>query len=277
MHWILSKEPTTEDSPVVLIQELFQSKDFLDAECKESFLREKLSMSPEQIIQTAWTTIGQRENTLWAKVRKLRFTASNFGQIVTAVRKNRLNMSLKKRLLSAYNLEKRAPIQWGLAHEKTAIQEYCKVFEVNVLETGIWLHESGLLGASPDGFVQGNPKNITERAHQQEKNSTLLSPDIVEVKCPFSARSMTIKEACSNVKDFFLDCNPSDNSLHLRTQHDYWHQIQGQLYLTGTQCCDLVVWTQADIQVVCIEKDASWSSNILNMIEFYYKVFLPSL
>ncbi|XP_065944621.1 uncharacterized protein [Magallana gigas] len=277
MHWILSKEPTTEDSPVVLIQELFQSKDFLDAECKESFLREKLSMSPEQIIQTAWTTIGQRENTLWAKVRKLRFTASNFGQIVTAVRKNRLNMSLKKRLLSAYNLEKRAPIQWGLAHEKTAIQEYCKVFEVNVLETGIWLHESGLLGASPDGFVQGNPKNITERVYQQEKNSTLLSPDIVEVKCPFSARSMTIKEACSNVKDFFLDCNPSDNSLHLRTQHDYWHQIQGQLYLTGTQCCDLVVWTQADIQVVRIEKDASWSSNILNMIEFYYKVFLPSL
>lgn len=86
MHWILSKEPTTEDSPVVLIQELFQSKDFLDAECKESFLREKLSMSPEQIIQTAWTTIGQRENTLWAKVRKLRFTASNFGQIVTAVK-----------------------------------------------------------------------------------------------------------------------------------------------------------------------------------------------
>lgn len=46
-------------------------------------------MSPEKIIQTAWTTIGQRENTLWAKVRKLRFTASNFGQIVTAVRKNR--------------------------------------------------------------------------------------------------------------------------------------------------------------------------------------------
>eukprot|EP00105_Crassostrea_gigas_P019439 XP_011437926.1 PREDICTED: uncharacterized protein LOC105335642 [Crassostrea gigas] len=191
--------------------------------------------------------------------------------------KKQVKHVLEKRLLSAYNLEKRAPIQWGLTHEKTAIQEYCKVFEVNVLQTGIWLHESGVLGASPDGFVQGNPKNITERVHQQEKNSTLLSPDIVEVKCQFSARSMTIKEACSNVKDFFLDSNPSDNSLHLRTQHDYWHQIQGQLYLTGSQCCDLVVWTQADIQVVRIEKDASWSSNILNMIKFYYKVFLPSL
>lgn len=45
-------------------------------------------------------------------------------------------MSLKKRLLSAYNSEKRAPIQLGFAHEKTAIQEYWKLFEVNVLETG---------------------------------------------------------------------------------------------------------------------------------------------
>ncbi|XP_061174798.1 uncharacterized protein LOC133183939 [Saccostrea echinata] len=244
---------------------------------KQPGYRGKLTMSPEKVIQTAWITIGQRENIMWAKVRKLRFTASNFGQIVTAIRKNRLNVSLKKRLLSAYNLEKRAPIQWGLAHEKTAIQEYCKLFEVNVLETGIWLHESGVLGASPDGFVQGSPKDITERVHQQENKSTLVSPDIVEVKCPFSARSMTIKEACSNVKDFFLDCNPSDSSLHLRTKHDYWHQIQGQLYLTGTQCCDLVVWTQTDIQVVRIEKDVSWSPNISSMIEFYYKVFLPSL
>lgn len=45
-------------------------------------------------------------------------------------------MSLKNTLLSAYNLEKRAPIQWGITHEKTAIQEYCKLFDVNVLETG---------------------------------------------------------------------------------------------------------------------------------------------
>lgn len=45
-------------------------------------------------------------------------------------------MSLKKRLLSAYTSEKRPPIQWGFAHEKTAIQEYCTLFEVNVLETG---------------------------------------------------------------------------------------------------------------------------------------------
>lgn len=47
-------------------------------------------MSHEKVIKTAWTTIGQRENTLWTKVRKLRFTASNFGQIVKAFRKKRV-------------------------------------------------------------------------------------------------------------------------------------------------------------------------------------------
>ena len=27
---------------------------------------------------------------------------------------------------------------------------------------------------------------------------------IIEVKCPFSAREMSIKDACANLKDFFL-------------------------------------------------------------------------
>ena len=36
-----------------------------------------------------------------------------------------LTMTLKKRLLSSYNLEKIAPIQWGIHHEETALQRYC--------------------------------------------------------------------------------------------------------------------------------------------------------
>lgn len=47
---------------------------------------------------------GQRENSLLAAVRKLQFTASNFGQIIGAIRRKRLTESLKKQILSAYNL-----------------------------------------------------------------------------------------------------------------------------------------------------------------------------
>lgn len=39
----------------------------------------------------------------------------------------RITPSLKKRLLSAYNLDKVAAIQWGVIHEAKAIEEYCKL------------------------------------------------------------------------------------------------------------------------------------------------------
>lgn len=48
----------------------------------------------------------------------------------------RLTESLKKRILSAYNLERKAPIQWGITHEKVGVAEYCKAGAVTVLQTG---------------------------------------------------------------------------------------------------------------------------------------------
>lgn len=101
---------------------------------------------------------------MWATIRKLRFTASNFGQIIRAAKRNRLTESLKKRILSAYNLERRAPIQWGITHERVGVNEFCKASGVTVL------------------------------------------PKVNDV-----------------------------GGLFLKRTHDYWHQIQGQLFLTGTE------------------------------------------
>lgn len=71
---------------------------------------------------------------------------------------------------------------------------------------GIWLHESGVLWASPEyGFVQGDPITCNMNVHLQSKLTA--SPAILEVKCPFSAREMSIKDACANLKDFFLECD----------------------------------------------------------------------
>lgn len=41
--------------------------------------------------------------------------------------------------MSAYNLEKRAPIQWGITHEPIAIEQYCKTVGVTVIPTGKYL------------------------------------------------------------------------------------------------------------------------------------------
>ena len=75
----------------------------------------------------------------------------------------------------------------------------------------------------------------------------------------------------------FISETSSHGGLRLKECHNYWHQIQGQLHLTDTQCCDLIVWTQKDMQIIRIVKDDSWAVNIPLMIDFYFKKFLPTL
>jgi YqaJ-like viral recombinase domain len=59
-------------------------------------------------------------------------------------------------------------IQWGIAHERDAIQEYETTKNVKVSEAGIFLHKNGYLGASPDGLISVDK--------------------ILEIKCPFKVR-----------------------------------------------------------------------------------------
>lgn len=67
--------------------------------------RDKLVISWEYIIMTAWMTKSQRENSLWAAVRKLRITASTFGKVIGAIRGNRNSLiSIYIEFLNHYNL-----------------------------------------------------------------------------------------------------------------------------------------------------------------------------
>ena len=65
-------------------------------------------------------------------------------------------------------------------------------------------------------------------------------------------------------------------SFKLKENHNYWHQIQGQLHVTGKEACDLVVWTKKDTAIIRIGKDASWLPNMHKMIDFYFNSFIPS-
>ena len=89
LHWIMAEEPQTPDVPVPLLDDLMIHPDYLGAEDPRTWLRRQLLVSHEKVNQTAAATIGQRENALWAAVRKLRFTASNFGHILSAFDKKK--------------------------------------------------------------------------------------------------------------------------------------------------------------------------------------------
>ena len=87
------------------------------------------------------------------------------------------SQSLMKTLLGGYDPSGVHAVQWGQMHEDIAIALYEKENMVEVEKTGIWLSTSGKLGASPDGFIR--------------------TDTIIEVKCPYSARSTTLADLAS--------------------------------------------------------------------------------
>lgn len=44
-------------------------------------------------------------------------------------------------------------VQWGVNNETEALKAFTKLTGKTVLETGIWLDASGIIGTSPDGLV----------------------------------------------------------------------------------------------------------------------------
>jgi len=147
-------------------------------------------------------------------------------------------------------------VQWGTEMESTALRLFKEHKQLAVQPTGLWLHPSGIIGASPDGLIP-------------EMNAT------VEVKCPYSVRDCTVAEACKR-KDF---CLRSDESglISLRENHQYMDQIQGQMYLSGTTTCFFVLYTTKELCIVDVTKDESWAVNIDSLINFYVEHMLPHI
>ena len=84
-QWLLSPEPSrTMDSDIILVENLIISQDYTESSCPMTWLRRALVMNQDHVRHIAELTCGQRDNPLWACVRKLRFTASNFGPLLKA-------------------------------------------------------------------------------------------------------------------------------------------------------------------------------------------------
>ena len=160
-----------------------------------------------------------------------------------------------KRVMGEYDLSGVQAISWGITNEAEAIKAFETATEMAVKETGLWLHLSGILGASPDGLVGDN--------------------GLLEAKCPFKERNLTIEEA-SQSASFCLE-KDAGGFYRLKKNHIYWDQVQGQLHLSGRQLCYFFVWTTKDMVFVMIPKDESWAENLNRLKDFYVKNIVPRL
>jgi hypothetical protein len=122
---------------------------------------------------------------------------------------------------------------------------------------GFYLHKSGILGASPDGI---------------DEDSCL------EMKCPYTHRKSTdlkISLALPKRKSdrYIVNYDTENKSWIVNEEHEYYHQIQSQMYFAKRNSSILFIWTPATHAVFKFKKNPDWEKNIDLLIDFYVNEF----
>ncbi len=111
-------------------------------------------------------------------------------------------------------------------------------------------------------------------------NSNVYLPDaaqkvgLAEIKCPYTARLMTIEEATVMCPTFCLTKEGKKLLLH----HPYYIQIQTQMAVTNKTLCDFVVYTTKGIHTQIIYLDAAfWKDTFIKVSHLYETYVLPTL
>ena len=235
-------EEVTEDVLPEILEEL-----------KQSYYDTKVQVTKEKSTDIACKTAKQGSE-LWKQERMKRLTAS----VVGGVCKMRATTSKAKKvenlLYSKFRGNKAT--MYGNVMEPVAQDEYVQYQNLhghpNLKAERIGLVisvETPYIAASPDARVN---------------DPTYVPQD----------------EACQS-KTFFLQKikQNGETKYTLKRRHDYYYQVQCQLYCENKEWCDFVVRTEVDISIERIHRDRKWWKEQVQpkLNDFYFNALLPEL
>lgn len=143
------------------------------------FVTEILCVSKDDVRRIEKETMGQSTNRKWFNERRKRLTSSNFGAVIKRKIKNYPKTILKN--VFAGQKASNPACTWGTENESITKKKYSEEFpSANVYGCGLMINPQWpWLACSPDGIC-------------------LLNSDWygIEVKCPFSKKDRTVREAC---------------------------------------------------------------------------------
>ena len=210
---------------------------------------ENLSLGPKERLELEEQTKDQSSSSLWFSARQNRITGSKCGRILIQQRKT--TPLLQSVIYPKPMLHVPKTIEWGRSNEKKACESYKKYMESNghsdlrTIKAGFVVHpEKGWLGASPDAYVF---------------DPSVDDPTgIAEFKCPFTMA----------------------DKVHLKRTHQYYHQVQLQLYVTclESKWCDFCVYSPKGVCVERIYPDKQWQAECcLQLDNSFFEHILPEL
>ena len=161
---------------------------------------------------------------------------------------------------------------YGIEHEDTAVRKYIQQLEadghqVTAQECGLFVHpDHNQLAASPDRIVTVDGHKIT-----------------AEIKCLSGSRQGTPLDAIrtkAGKASFALKFVSDTDTVVLKENHAYYHQVQMQMAVVGVKACDFVVFTncKSPVLVVRVPFDESWwSSQQKKLVKFHDEHIMPAL
>lgn len=222
----------------------------------------------ENIIEIEKITTGQSSNNQWFNYRCGVITASLAHQVLCKYKKKPPTVSsienLICKVLGYVKVFKTASLLWGIENENVARKRYIRQSKSNhkhfeCYETGLKLHsEKVMLGASVDGMVK----------------CSCCGSRCLEIKCPFSHREKTMEEYVQQPDSCLKHSSSSITKYILKPGHQYYTQVQHQMFVSGTSCADFVVYLPKESCIVNVKKDPSYVEVSVPQLEDFFKHYL---
>ena len=241
--------PILQTIPPANIKALCHDHDYMDLPPEDQFLEKNniSTITPTAAAKIEESTRGQSSNSKWKEERLLRVHSSHFGRICKATERTDFN-NLARSLVTHKDIKSSA-ICHGIKYEASAVKMFEEITEMDTSECGIFVSQNHpYLASSPDRIVD---------------DDTLL-----EVKCPFVAKDKPI----SHITVPYLQLDDNDN-LKLDPTHDYYYQIQGQLYCSDRRTCWFVVFTLKDTKIIKISRDENFIVSMLSTLQSFYETY----
>ncbi|XP_062620989.1 uncharacterized protein LOC134282605 [Saccostrea cucullata] len=217
--------------------------------------------SKDVINQIENLTKDQTDNAMWYKYRKGRITASVMGSVYKCRIENLATENYIVKKIFGRSSFSSAATEYGKAMESVALQQYFFQYskdhsKAQIMKSGLVISENyPFIGASPDSLI----------------SCQCCGNGIVEIKCSYTHQHNFIKDiAASNDYHILLH----EDNIVLNRSSSWYTQIQTQLFCTGLQWCDFVLYTRKDMAIERIVFDPEYFDCCLKKACIFFHKFL---
>ncbi|XP_064472487.1 uncharacterized protein LOC135386943 [Ornithodoros turicata] len=246
------------DNPTTMPGGSFVSASLLQSLSKEAtnFFEANIALH-EDPMSVAVKTTGQSKSPRWNAERKFRISSTKAHGVW--IRKRDFE-SLVNRMLSQKKFTSRAT-SYGTRNESVARKALEALLSTKIFETGlVVLPYQPWLCCSPDGLVCINGETV-----------------VTEIKCPYSREGLPVVDEAGKVS-FVKYLTYVDDKLTLKKSHEYFTQIQVQMYIMNLSKAILYVYSSVQSVYLYINRDDEFLLPLIAKLEhFFFTKLLPCL